>query len=128
MECSLAFNSMLSLKMAVIGAEIAELVQLRTINRVFSATWTGENFTFATKWKRVVYQWWNTSESTPELNRTTKALEMFELALMPIAPTIFVNDHSISRVSRSGGSPRTTRNCCTSATPIVCYGRTSVCT
>ncbi|KAL7996537.1 hypothetical protein Plhal703r1_c38g0134391 [Plasmopara halstedii] len=54
MECSLAFNSMLSLKMAVIGAEIAELVQLRTINRVFSATWTGENFTFATKWKRVM--------------------------------------------------------------------------
>ncbi|CEG44738.1 uncharacterized protein PHALS_01078 [Plasmopara halstedii] len=53
-ECPLAFNSVLSLKMAGNGAEIAELAQMHTINRVLSATPPGEDFTFATKWKKLM--------------------------------------------------------------------------
>ncbi|KAL8024078.1 hypothetical protein Plhal710r2_c005g0021591 [Plasmopara halstedii] len=113
-ECPLAFNSALSLKMAGNGAEIAELAQIHTINRVLSATQPGEDFTFATKWKKLMgttvpskrldifetcAKWWNTSESMRELTRATKALGMFELALMAIAPTIFVNDHWIQYIT-----------------------------
>ncbi|KAF1331688.1 hypothetical protein FI667_g4271, partial [Globisporangium splendens] len=71
-ENPLAFNSALSLKMAGTGHEMQELAQLHMINRVLSA-----------------------SDPIRELSRATKALSLFELMLMSIAPTIFANDHWI---------------------------------
>ena len=40
-------------------------------------------------------KWWTSSDSIKELSRSSKALGMFELMLMSIAPTIFHNDHWI---------------------------------
>ena len=109
-ESPLAFNSALSLKMAGSGQEIAGVAQLHVINRVLCATQPNEDTTFSTKWKTLmgtvvpskrsdIFQacakWWTTSESIMELSRASKALGIFELALMSIAPTIFTNDHWI---------------------------------
>ncbi|CAH0485663.1 unnamed protein product [Peronospora farinosa] len=109
-ECPLAFNSALALKMAGSGHEIAELAQLHAINRVFCATQPNEDTTFSTKWKKLMgsavpskrsdifktcAKWWTSSDSIKELSRSSKALGMFELMLMSIAPTIFNNDHWI---------------------------------
>ena len=109
-ECPLAFNSALALKMAGSGNEIGELAQLHTINRVFCATQPGNDTTFSAKWKKLMgsavpsmrreifktcAKWWTSSPSIEELSRATKALSMFELALMSMAPIIFINDHWI---------------------------------
>jgi hypothetical protein len=40
-------------------------------------------------------EWWNHSESIRELSRASKALGLFELALMATAPTLFRHDHWI---------------------------------
>ncbi|KAL7689367.1 hypothetical protein Plhal304r1_c016g0059931 [Plasmopara halstedii] len=53
-ECPLACNNALSLKMTGDGAIIDELAQLHTINLLLSATQPGQDFTFATKWKKVI--------------------------------------------------------------------------
>ncbi|KAF1331469.1 putative Pollike protein, partial [Globisporangium splendens] len=109
-ENPLAFNSALSLKMAGTGHEMQELAQLHMINRVLSASDPSEDTTFSTKWKKFMKtkvpstrgdlfhtaaKWWTTSEPVRELSRATKALSLFELMLMSIAPTIFANDHWI---------------------------------
>ncbi|KAF1773397.1 hypothetical protein GQ600_15376 [Phytophthora cactorum] len=109
-ECPLAFNSALALKMAGSGNEIGELAQLHAINRVFCATQPGNDTTFSAKWKKLMgsavpskrreifktcAKWWTSSPSIEELSRATKALSMFELALMSMAPIIFTNDHWI---------------------------------
>jgi hypothetical protein len=109
-ENPLAFNSALSLKMAGTGHEMQELAQLHMINRVLSASDPSEDTTFSTKWKKLMKnkvlstrgdlfytaaKWWTASESIKELSRATKALSLFELMLMSIAPTIFANDHWI---------------------------------
>jgi hypothetical protein len=109
-ESPLAFNSALSLKMAGNGQEIYELAQLHAINRVLCATQPSEDTTFSTKWKKLMgttvpskrgeifktcAKWWNSSDEIAELSRASKALGMFELMLMSIAPTIFHNDHWI---------------------------------
>ena len=109
-ECPLAFNSALALKMAGGGQDIGDLAQLHVINRVFCATFPGDDTTFSTKWKKLMgskvpskrsdifmtcAKWWTSSDSIIELSRASKALGMFELALMSIAPTIFTNDHWI---------------------------------
>ncbi|KAG2778286.1 hypothetical protein PC112_g25040 [Phytophthora cactorum] len=109
-ECPLAFNSALALKMAGSGNEIGELAQLHAISRVFCATQPGNDTTFSAKWKKLMgsavpskrreifktcAKWWTSSPSIEELSRATKALSMFELALMSMAPIIFTNDHWI---------------------------------
>lgn len=109
-DCPLAFNSALSLKMAGGGPEIVELAQLHVINRVFCATNPSDDTTFASKWKKLMgtavpskrldifkacAKWWTHSDSIRELSRASKALGLFELALMATAPTIFHNDHWI---------------------------------
>lgn len=109
-ECPLAFASAMSLAMAGGGSVIAELAQLHVINRVFCATNPSEDTTFARKWKKLmgsavpskrldIFQacakWWNHSESIRELSRASKALGLFELALMTTAPTLFTHDHWI---------------------------------
>jgi hypothetical protein len=109
-DSPLAFNSALSLKMASSGNEIAELAQLHAINRVLCASQPSEDITFVAKWKKLMgsaipskrseifktcAKWWTSTDSIKELSRASKALSMFELALMSIAPTIFTNDHWI---------------------------------
>ncbi|CAI5747278.1 unnamed protein product [Peronospora destructor] len=113
-EAAPAFNSAMSLKMAGHGTEIAELVQLHMINRVLSATTPDEDITFSAKWKRVMgssvpskradlfkacAKWWTQTDRIHELSRFTKALSVFELALMSAAPTIFAKDHWIQFVT-----------------------------
>jgi len=109
-ECPLAFNSAMSLKMAGNGIEIAELAQLHVINRVLSASQPRADTTFSNKWRKLMKcavpskrrdiftecaKWWTSSESIKELSRATKALGLFEFALLTTAPTIFKNDHWI---------------------------------
>jgi hypothetical protein len=113
-DSPLAFNSALSLKMAGAGHGVAELAQLHVINRVLSATQPSEDVTFSAKWKkfmktkvpskrdemfRTCAKWWRSSDQMNELSRATKALGMFELLLMSIAPTIFSNDHWIQYIT-----------------------------
>ena len=113
-ECPLAFNSTMSLKMAGNGSEIAELAQLHAINRVFCATFPKEDTTFARKWRKLMgtkvpstrrdiftacAKWWTYSTSIHELSRATKALGLFELALMATAPTLFTHDHWIQYIT-----------------------------
>ena len=109
-ECPLAFNSALAQKMAGGGQDIGDLAQLHAINRVLCATQPNEDTTFSKKWKKLMgttvpskrseifktcAKWWTSTPSITELSRASKALGMFELALMSIAPTIFTNDHWI---------------------------------
>uniref|UniRef100_A0AAV1VNR0 Uncharacterized protein n=1 Tax=Peronospora matthiolae TaxID=2874970 RepID=A0AAV1VNR0_9STRA len=111
-ECPLAFNSTMALKMAGDGHEIAELAQMHVINRVFSATCPGDDTTFSAKRKKLMgssvpskrgdifkmcAKWWTSSASITELSR--EALGIFELTLMSIAPTIFTNDHWIQYIT-----------------------------
>jgi hypothetical protein len=113
-ESPLAFNSVLSLKMAGSGREIAEIAQLHTINRVMCASKPSKDTTFSTKWKKLMKttvpskreellktcaKWWRSSDQVNELSRATKALGFFELMLMSIAPTIFSNDHWIQYIT-----------------------------
>ncbi|TYZ53554.1 hypothetical protein PybrP1_008978, partial [[Pythium] brassicae (nom. inval.)] len=113
-ESPLAFNSALSLKMSGNGSVIAELAQLHLINRVLSATSPDEDLTFAAKWKKLTgtsvpskrqdlfkacAKWWTATDQIFELSRLTKALSVFELALMSAAPTIFLHDHWIQFVT-----------------------------
>lgn len=113
-ECPLAFSSALSLLMAESGQEIAELAQLHVINRVFCASFPNDDTTFSAKWKKLMGStvpskrgdifkmcatWWTSSDSVNELSRASKALGMFELALMSVAPTIFTNDHWIQFIT-----------------------------
>ena len=113
-DSPLAFNSALSLKMAGAGHGVAELAQLHVINRVLSATQPSEDVTFSAKWKKFMKtkvpskrdemfktcaKWWRSSDQINELSRATKALGMFELMLMSIAPTIFSNDHWIQYIT-----------------------------
>lgn len=106
----LAFNSAMALAMAGDGHVIDELAQLHAINRVLCASTPTEDVTFVTKWKRVIgkplpaqrqdifkecARWWTHSDSILELARASKALGLFELALMSTAPTLFRNDHWI---------------------------------
>ena len=44
-------------------------------------------------------KWWIHSESIMELSRASKALGLFELALMATAPTLFKNDHWIQYIT-----------------------------
>ncbi|KAL7686622.1 hypothetical protein Plhal304r1_c026g0088221 [Plasmopara halstedii] len=109
-ESPLAFNSALSLKMASQSNGIAELAQLHVINRVLCATNPADDTTFANKWKKTMglavpskradvfaacSAWWTHSDAIAELSRATKALGMFEMALMATAPMLFKNDHWI---------------------------------
>lgn len=55
-ECPLAFNSALGLKMVGSGHEISELAQLHAINRVLCATYPGDNTTFSAKWKKIMHE------------------------------------------------------------------------
>lgn len=106
--CPLAFNSALSLAMDGDDKPIEELAQRHAINRVLCATYPDEDTTFVTKWKRVMgmsmlpkrqdifkgcAKWWTHTDAITELSRASKALGMFELALLSIAPTLFKNDH-----------------------------------
>ncbi|KAL7683541.1 hypothetical protein Plhal304r1_c041g0120031 [Plasmopara halstedii] len=108
--CPLAFNSTLSLAMAGDGRLIGDLAQLHLINRVMSATYPNEDTTFLTKWMRIMgmavpsnrhdvfkacARWWTHTDEVTELSRASKALGIFELALMSIAPILFKNDHWI---------------------------------
>ncbi|KAL7682049.1 hypothetical protein Plhal304r1_c052g0136641 [Plasmopara halstedii] len=83
------------------------LLSSRSCNRVLSATQLDHYFTFVTMWRKLMgttgstkrldmvracAKWWKPSESMRELNRATKALRIFELALMFIVLTIIVND------------------------------------
>ena len=114
-ESPLAFNSTLASMMTNGGAGIGELATLHAINRVLSATFPNEDLTFLTKWKKVTTldslppkrhdlfkmcaMWWTHSDSITELARASKALGMFELALMSIAPVLFTNDHWIQYIT-----------------------------
>uniref|UniRef100_A0AAV1V468 Uncharacterized protein n=1 Tax=Peronospora matthiolae TaxID=2874970 RepID=A0AAV1V468_9STRA len=113
-ECALAFNSTMALKMAGAGHDIAELAQLHVINRVFSVTCPGDDPAFCAKKKnlmgssvplkrgdilRMRVKWWKSSASITELSRASKDLGIFELTLMSIAPTIFANDHWIQYIT-----------------------------
>lgn len=110
----LAFNSAMSLKMVGNGKEIAEVAQLHVINRVLCATRPKHDTTFSTKWKKhmktavpskrgdifkMCAAWWTSSDEITELSRATKALGLFELMLMSIAPIIFSNDHWIQYIT-----------------------------
>ncbi|RMX69974.1 hypothetical protein DD238_000673 [Peronospora effusa] len=110
----LAFNSALSLKMVGNGKEIAEVAQLHAINRVLCAARPKHDTTFSTKWKKnmktavppkrgdifkMCAAWWTSSDEITELSRATKALGLFELMLMSIAPIIFSNDHWIQYIT-----------------------------
>ena len=44
-------------------------------------------------------KWWTYSTSIHELSRATKALGLFELALMATAPTLFTHDHWIQYIT-----------------------------
>ncbi|KAL8000666.1 hypothetical protein Plhal703r1_c21g0092221 [Plasmopara halstedii] len=107
-ESPLAFNSALSLKMTSQDNDIAELAQLHVIKRVLCATNPADDTTFANKWNKTMGStvlskradifeacsaWWRHSEAITELSRATKALGMFEMALMATAPMLFKNDH-----------------------------------
>lgn len=113
-ESPLAFNSALSLTMAAGGAAIDEIAQLHAINRVLCATNPAEDNTFNTKWKKLMgsavpskrgdifslcAKWWTSSPDIEELSRASKALGMFEIVLMSIAPVIFANDHWIQYIT-----------------------------
>ena len=112
-ECPLAFNSALALTMVDGGSAIDEVAQLHAINRL-CATNPTEDTTFNTKWKKLMgtavpskrgemftmcAKWWTTSPAIEELSRASKALGMFELMLMSIAPVIFSNDHWIQYIT-----------------------------
>ena len=113
-ESPLAFNSALSLSMSAGGPAIEEIAQLHAINRVLCATDPTEDVTFNTKWKKLMgmavpskrsdlfplcAQWWTSSPEIEELSRASKALGLFELMLMSIAPLIFANDHWIQYIT-----------------------------
>uniref|UniRef100_A0AAV1V3T1 Uncharacterized protein n=1 Tax=Peronospora matthiolae TaxID=2874970 RepID=A0AAV1V3T1_9STRA len=113
-ECSLAFNSALALTMVDGGSVIDEVAQLHAINRVLCATNPTKDTTFNTKWKKLMgtavpskrgeiftlcAKWWTFSPAIEELSRASKALGMFELMLMSIAPVIFSNDHWIQYIT-----------------------------
>ena len=113
-DSPMAFNSALSQKMAGGGNTIAELAQLHMINRVLCATQPNDDMTFTAKWKKFMKtkvmskrndmftacaKWWTSSNQITELSRATKALGIFELMLMSIAPTIFNNDHWIQYIT-----------------------------
>ena len=104
----------MSLKMAGTGTEIAELAQLHMINRVLSATKPGDDSTFRAKWKQLMgttvpskrsdlfkacAKWWTRTDQVHELSRFTKALGVFELALMSATPMIFTKDHWIQYIT-----------------------------
>uniref|UniRef100_M4BRD7 Uncharacterized protein n=1 Tax=Hyaloperonospora arabidopsidis (strain Emoy2) TaxID=559515 RepID=M4BRD7_HYAAE len=112
-ECPLAFNSALALTMVEGGSAIDEVAQLHAINRL-CATNPTEDTTFNTKWKKLMgtavpskrgemftmcAKWWTTSPAIEELSRASKALGMFEIMLMSIAPVIFSNDHWIQYIT-----------------------------
>ncbi|KAL7679808.1 hypothetical protein Plhal304r1_c073g0161211 [Plasmopara halstedii] len=109
-ESPLVFNSALSLKMASQDNDIAELARLHVINRVLCATNPGDDTTFVKKWKKTMGSavpskradifktcsaWWTHSDAITELSRASKALGIFEMALMATAPLLFKNGHCI---------------------------------
>ena len=113
-ECPLAFNSTLTLTMVDGGSSIDEVAQLHAINRVLCATNPTEDTTFNTKWKKLMgtaapskrgemftlsAKWWTSSPAIEELYRASKALGMFELSLLSIAPIIFSHDHWIQYIT-----------------------------
>ncbi|KAL8009034.1 hypothetical protein Plhal710r2_c075g0179071 [Plasmopara halstedii] len=109
-ESPLAFNSALSLKMAIQDNDNDEFAQSHVINRVLCATNAGDDTTFANKWKKTMGSavpskradifkacsaWWTHSDAITDLSRASNALGMFEMAVIATAPMLFENDHWI---------------------------------